>query len=110
MKILFFLATAVALSSIAQCDSSIDMQIDKIMQAPTGERYELMNQLKAKIAAMNENERNDALQKLSGGMGMRNGMMRQNSPSSMPMQQIQPNYQNQRLVNTLNQPNSPTRR
>ena len=81
MKILFFISAMIALSSIAQSDSSIDAQIDQIMKAPAGKRVELMNELKTKLAAMNTNERNEALQKLSGTRGgnMNNGAMSQGS-------------------------------
>lgn len=89
MKTVFFLSIVIALSSVAQSDSSIDAQINQIMKAPASKRVDLMNQLKTKIAAMNSNERNEALQKLSKDMhsgNMNNGTMMQNRPASMPIQ------------------------
>jgi len=89
MKILFFLSAVIALSSIAHSDRTLDAQISQIMKAPASKRVELMNQLKTKIAAMNSNERNEALQKLSQNMhngNMHKSSMMQNRPASMPMQ------------------------
>ncbi len=43
---------------------SIDDQIVKIQNAPAQERVELMNRLKLRIAAMNEAEREEALNAL----------------------------------------------
>jgi len=89
MKVVFFLSTVIALSSVAHSDSTLDAQINKIMKAPASKRVELMNQLKTKIAAMNSNERNEALQKLSENMhngNMNKASMMQNRPASMPMQ------------------------
>lgn len=43
---------------------SIDEQIAKIQNAPAQERVELMNRLKLQIAAMNEAEREEALNAL----------------------------------------------
>jgi hypothetical protein len=40
---------------------SINEQIEKIQNVPTQERVELMNRLKLQIAAMNEAEREEAL-------------------------------------------------
>lgn len=109
MKILFFISAMIALSSIAQSDSTIDAQIDKIMKAPASKRVELMNELKTKLAAMNANERNEALQKLSAKRGgniqsgtMNQGtMMQQNRPSSINAQQ---------QMNTTYQPSQSNRR
>ncbi|MCX6061673.1 MAG: hypothetical protein NT103_05425 [Campylobacterales bacterium] len=110
MKFLPFLSTIMILVSIAQCDSMIDTQIDQIMKAPANERYELMNQLKTKIALMNENERNEALQKLQGGMGAGMGKGSQNNFSGMPMQYMNRNGSAQRQMNTNTQPNFQNRR
>jgi len=107
MRLLFFISAIIALSSIAQSDSTIDTQIDQIMKAPASKRVELMNELKTKLAAMNTNERNDALQKLSarrggnlqGGAMNQGSVMQQNRLSSMNAQQ-QMNATHQR-----NQPN-----
>lgn len=101
MKFLPFLTTLMLLVSVAQCESIIDTQIDQIMKAPANERYELMNQLKTKIATMNETERNEALQKLQGGMSKGS----QNNFSGIPMQQMNRNGSTQRQMNTNTQPN-----
>lgn len=101
MKILFLLSAVIALSSVSQSDSTIDTQINQIMQAPPNQRVELMNQLKTKIAAMNASERNEALHKLSGNMGvpmnsmtMGQGSMIQNRSSLGPVQhQMNTNHQ-----------------
>lgn len=91
MKILFFLSTVVALSSVAHSESTIDTQINQIMQAPANQRVELMNQLKTKLAAMNATERNEALQKLSGNKGI--NMMQNRSSFSPAQHQINTNHQ-----------------
>ena len=105
MKFLPFLSAMVILVSIALGDGSIDTQIDQIMKAPANERYELMNQLKTKIAIMNETERNEALQKLQGSIGAGIGKGSQNRPSDMPMQQMNRNGSLQRQMNAHTQPN-----
>ena len=109
MKILFFLSTVVALSSVAYSESTIDTQINQIMQAPANQRVELMNQLKTKLAAMNATERNEALQRLSENKGinmmqsgnMERGSMMQNRSSFSPAQQ---------QMNTNHQHSQPNRR
>lgn len=109
MKILFFIVAMIALSFIAQSDSTIDAQIDQIMKAPANKRVELMNELKTKLAAMNANERNEALQKLSAKRGgnvqsgamSQGSMMQQNRPSSINAQQ---------QMNTTYQPSQSNRR
>ncbi len=101
MKFFPFLSAMIILVSIAQGESIIDTQIDQIMKAPANERYELMNQLKTKIATMNETERNEALQKLQGGMNKGS----QNNFSGIPMQQMNQNGSTQRQMNTNTQPN-----
>ncbi|MFH0710547.1 MAG: hypothetical protein V2A75_10075 [Pseudomonadota bacterium] len=110
MKFLPFLTTLMLLVSVAQCESIIDTQIDQIMKAPANERYELMNQLKTKIATMNETERNEALQKLQGGMGKGMSKGSQNNFSGIPMQQMNRNGSAQRQMNTNTQQNFQNRR
>lgn len=44
----------------------ISAQIEAMREAPPRERVEMMNRLKAQIAAMNEEERSSALQMLQG--------------------------------------------
>lgn len=109
MKILFFISAMIALSSIAQSDSTIDAQIDQIMKAPAGKRVELMNELKSKLAAMNTHERNEALQRLSGTRGgnFHGGAMNQ---GSMMQQQNRPSSMNaQQQMNTINHSSQPNR-
>ncbi len=81
-------------------DSSMDTQIEQIMNAPASQRVALMNQLKTKLANMNNSERNEALQKLQGGMnhGGNNGnSVMHNRPASAPMQQMNTNTQLQQM-------------
>jgi len=92
MKIVFFFFFFITLSSVTQIDNTIDIQINQIMQAPVSERLTLMNELKTKIAVMNSNERNEALQKLSGNMDinmhsgtMDKGSIIKNRSSFMPV-------------------------
>ena len=106
MKFLPFLSAMIIVVSAGLGDSSIDTQIDQIMKAPANERYELMNQLKTKIATMNEAQRNEVLQKLQGGIGKGS----QNRPSDMPMQHMNRNGSQQRQMNVHTQPNFQNRR
>ncbi|MGE4419291.1 MAG: hypothetical protein AB7D38_05600 [Sulfurimonas sp.] len=46
----------------------ISSQIEAMKEAPPKERVEMMNRLKAQIAAMNEEQRSNALKMLQGGM------------------------------------------
>jgi len=50
------------------CADDINEQIEAIKAAKGHERVEMMNRLKTQIAAMNENERSEALQMLQGNM------------------------------------------
>ncbi|MGZ8548654.1 MAG: hypothetical protein ACXW33_08640 [Sulfuricurvum sp.] len=79
-------------------DVSVDAQIEQIMNAPANERVGLMNQLKIKLAGMNNSERNEALQKLQGDTnhGWSNGSaMIHTGFTSAPMQQMNTNTQMQ---------------
>jgi hypothetical protein len=90
------------LAGSVQADSSIDTQIEQIMNAPANERVALMNQLKTKLAHMNNNERNEALQKLQGNI---NGSLQMhNIPASAPMQYMNSNTQLQ-PINGASMPN-----
>lgn len=95
MKFLSLLAAIIILASAAQSDDSIDAQIEQVMNAKSSERYELMNQLKTKLATMNENERNEALQKLSGGKNLNKN--EENHGSSLMLQRHQLNMQKQQM-------------
>ena len=67
---LFFI---IAMSSSVFANS-INEQIETIKNAPPAERVELMNRLKTQIAAMNEEDRSNALNTLQesrGGLGNR---------------------------------------
>jgi len=88
MRLLALIFTAVLLANSVYGGVSMDAQIEKIMNAPASERVGLMNQLKIKLANMNEEERKETLQKLQGGMGREMGKGSQNHLSTMPIQQI----------------------
>ena len=88
MRLLALIFTAIFFASNVYGGVSMDAQIEKIMSAPASERVGLMNQLKIKLANMNEEERKEALQKLQGGMGREMGKGSQNHLSTMPVQQI----------------------
>jgi uncharacterized membrane protein YgcG len=65
LSFLFVLITAITLDAA----QSLNDQIEAIKHANPQERVELMNALKMKIAAMNEEERSNALETLKNGMG-----------------------------------------
>lgn len=85
----------------------ISAQIEAMREAPPRERVEMMNRLKAQIAAMNEEERSSALQMLQGGMQQgenanknylenrvdQNRMMGTRQLQQRSMQPMQPKYQ-----------------
>lgn len=87
MKFISLSFMVTILLSSAQSDSTIDTEIEQVMNAKGSERYELMNQLKIKLATMNENERSEALQKLLSTMKVEpggnigSGFMPQTPPS-----------------------------
>ncbi|MDD2950023.1 MAG: hypothetical protein PHI47_09125 [Sulfuricurvum sp.] len=65
LSLLFVLVTAISLDAA----QSLNEQIEAIKHANPQERVELMNALKMKIAAMNEEERSNALETLKSSMG-----------------------------------------
>jgi len=84
----------------------MDTEIEQIMNAPANERVALMNQFKTKLANMNNNERNEALQKLQGSMnhsGKNGNTMMHNRPTLAPMQHMNTNTQMQ-LMNGVSMP------
>ena len=101
MRLLPLIFTTTFLIGSVYGDVSLDAQIEQIMSAPANERVGLMNQLKTKLAGMNESERKEALQKLQGGMGKGS----QNHLSTMPMQQMKAGGSAQRQMNAHTQPN-----
>jgi len=105
MRLLPLIFTTTFLVGSVYGDVSMDAQIEQIMNAPVNERVGLMNQLKTKIASMNESERNEALQKLQGGMGRGMSKGSQNHLSSMPMQHMKASGSAQRQMNAHTQPN-----
>jgi hypothetical protein len=62
MKILLIFLTLLTLSSLYAED--LDGEMQKIREASPKERVKLMNDLKRRIAKMNQNERSDAINKL----------------------------------------------
>lgn len=91
-------------------DISIDNHIEQIMNAPAKERVGLMNQLKIKLAAMNEDERKEALQKLQANRSRGMGKGSQNHLSAMPMQQMNSSGSGQRQMNVNTQSDFSNRR
>ncbi len=67
MKKLYRLLLLLFIYSYCQAED-INAQIEAIMQMKGQERVDRMNRLKSQIAAMNEQERADALQTLQGKM------------------------------------------
>jgi peptide subunit release factor 1 (eRF1) len=61
----------------------IDAQIEAIMQMKGQERVDRMNRLKSQIAAMNEQERENALQTLQGKMQQSRSQQRKNQENGM---------------------------
>lgn len=107
MKLSSFIVVMLLIVGSAHGDGSVDMQIEQIMNAPANERVGLMNQLKTKLANMNNRERNEALQKLQGNMNhsSNNGSsMMHNRPVSAPMQHMNTNTQLQQM-NSASIPN-----
>ncbi|MCK9373964.1 MAG: hypothetical protein M0P91_12285 [Sulfuricurvum sp.] len=104
MKLLPLIFTAILFVSNGQADISIDTQIEQIMNGPANERVERMNQLKTKLAAMKEEERNEALQKLSAQRGKGGGHNGSNHLLNSPMHTLNPNSSAQRQMNGNGRP------
>jgi hypothetical protein len=85
-------------------DSSIDQEIARILKAPQKERVEMMNQLKTKLAAMNAQERSEAIRKLQIGMNGNSAGTR--SGQDMSMHNMHSNVQHQGSMGAMN--NQPT--
>lgn len=105
MRLLPLIFTTTFLVGSVYGDVSMDAQIEQIMNAPANERVGLMNQLKTKLAGMNENERKEALQKLQNGMDRGIGKGSQSHLSPMPMQHMNGSGSTQRQMNAHTQPN-----
>lgn len=80
--------------------NSIDDEITQIMKSPPQERVQLMNQLKSKIAAMNEQERSALLKNMQSqinSMPNSSGHMNHNTPpSQIQMQMSNPSHRQNR--------------
>jgi hypothetical protein len=108
MKRIIFAVLFLSLISHAYADSSIDKEIAQILKAPQAQRAEMMNQLKTKLAAMNTQERSEAIRNLQIGMngnsmGVRNGQ-------DMSMQNMNSNFQHQGNMGAMNNQHTNTRR
>ncbi len=79
MKLYPLLLTLFLHSTNTWGDSSIDTEIEQIMNAPAHERVERINQFKAHLATMNELEQSEALEKLQNNKGRGRGMERSSS-------------------------------
>lgn len=100
MKVLTLILTALLFAGNAEADDiPIDAQIEQIMNGPANERVERMNQLKTRLAAMNEKERKEALQKLSANRSRGIDKNGQNHLLNSPMQYMGPNPSAQRQMN-----------
>ena len=93
MKLSPLIIMILLVAESVQADSSMDTQIEQIMNAPANERVSLMNQFKTKLLNMNNSERNEALQKLQSQMNYNGGPMMHNHPTSAPMKQMNSNTQ-----------------
>lgn len=89
-------------------DSSIDQEIAQILKAPQAERVKMMNQLKTKLAAMNAQERSEAIHKLQVGMNASSGGTR--IEPNMPMQNMRSNVQHQENMGSINRQHNNSRR
>lgn len=101
--ILFF-----TLRSHLYANNAIDEEIAHILKAPQQERVEMMNQLKTKLAAMNAQERSEAIRNLQIGLngsstGMRNGQ-------NMQMQNMHSHVQHQSSMGAMNHQHKNSRR
>lgn len=70
----------------AQAGSGINVEVQKIMQADPSKRRELMNQFKARLATMNQNERMEAITQLKSAMqaeGMHQAQMHSQEGAQM---------------------------
>lgn len=108
MKRIIFVALFLAFGSHVYADTSIDQEIAEILKAPQAQRVQMMNQLKTKLAAMNAQERSEAIHNLQVGMngsseGARIGQ-------NMPMQNMQSNIQQQRSIGAMNNQQTNSRR
>ncbi len=98
----FFLALLLGFGLLSAM--SIDEQIRQLKAASPQERFELMNALKERIAAMNEEQRQEALKSLKTQMKSANGskgLQGQNRVSSGTMQR-QNRMQGQQTTNAGN--------
>lgn len=108
MKHMIIAVLTLTLISHAYADSSIDQDIARILKAPQAERVEMMNQLKTKLAAMNAQERSEAIRNLQ--MGMNGSLQGTQMGQNIPMQNIHSNIQQQSSMGTMNHQHSNSRR
>ena len=97
-----------ALISHLYADSSVDQEITRILQDPPKERAEMMNQLKTRLAAMNAQERSEAIRKLQ--IGMNGNLAGTRSGQDMSMQNMHSNVQHQGSMGAMNNQHTNTRR
>lgn len=94
IAVLALLSAGVWTSLFAQ--ESIDAKIEQIHTAPAQERYRLMNALKKELAAMNAQQRAEAIAKLRSGVEGNTeapATVPDRSHSGTPMQQVRQNDQ-----------------
>lgn len=108
MKHIIFSGLVLTLIVHAYADSSIDQEIARILKAPQSERAEMMNQLKTKLAAMNAQERSEAIRNLQ--MGMNGSSSVTQMGQNIPIQNIQSNIQHQSSMGTMNNQHTNSRR
>lgn len=86
LSLIFFLYGVLG---ILYAQNSIDDEIAQIMKAPPQERVLLMNQLKSKIAEMNEQERSSAIRNMQLQMNTMPDASRQPNRFCPPFQRFQ---------------------
>lgn len=97
-----------ALITHVYADSSIDQEIAQILKAPQKKRAAMMNQLKIKLAAMNAQERSEAIHKLQIGMNGDSASTR--SGQDMSMQNMHSDFQHQDSMGVMNNQQTNSRR
>ncbi|HEX5670446.1 MAG TPA: hypothetical protein VFX66_02825 [Sulfuricurvum sp.] len=108
MKRIIFVALFLALNSLVYADSSIDQEIAQILKAPQAQRAQMMNQLKTKLAAMNAQERSEAIHNLQ--IGLNGNSAGAGIGQNMKMQNMHSNVQHQGNIGSMNhQPNNSRR-
>lgn len=90
----------------ARAEDSIDTQIDEIQKAPAEQRVQLMNQLKMKLANMNEEDQSKAMnqmrERLQTRVQKRSSNTTQEAQKHMNQMQQMNQIQHQNMVQTQN--------